>query len=63
MPLSEFTEENMKKSLEISMPATLNLYGFSMERKEININEIHKFLTEKFNYWIDDIEHEPIFEV
>ncbi|MBA7514088.1 hypothetical protein ES705_06112 [subsurface metagenome] len=63
VPLSEFTEENMNKSLEISMPATLNIYGFSMERKKINIYEIHKFLTEKFNYWIDDTEHEPIFDI
>ena len=63
VPISEFTEENMKRALEISMPATLGIYGFSMERKKMNIDEMRQFLSEKFNYWVDDVDHEPIFDI
>ncbi len=63
VPLDEFTEENMKKSLELSMPASLNVYGFTLKAKKIKIDEIKQFLAEKFNYWVDDVDHEPIFDI
>ncbi len=62
VPLSEFTEHNMTKSLEQSMSATLGTYGFSLEGKSLEIEEIKRFLSEKFNYWKDDVEHENIFD-
>lgn len=63
VPLDEINEENMKSSLKISMLSTLQGYGFSLEGRKINPEEISKFLTEKFNYWEDDVDHEPIFDI
>lgn len=62
IPLSEFTEKNMTISLEQSMLATLKIYGFSLKGKLLEIDEIKRFLSEKFNYWEDDVEHENIFD-
>ena len=63
VPLSEFTLEQMKISLESSMPATLKIYGFSLKGKKVNRDEMKIFLAEKFNYWNDDIDHEYIFDL
>lgn len=62
IPLGEFTKENMIRSLDQSMLSTLAIYGFSMKNKRLDINEVKKFLSEKFNYWNDDVVHEPIFD-
>ncbi len=62
VPLNEFTEQNMTKSIEQSMPATLRTYGFSLEGNSLEIEEMKRFLSEKFNYWNDDVEHENIFD-
>ena len=50
-------------ALEQSMLATLRLYGFSLEGKSINSDDLKLFLAEKFNYWEDDVEHEAIFNL
>ncbi len=63
VPLEEFTEEKMEIALEFSMLATLKLFGFSLEGKSINGDELKSFLAEKFNYWNDDVEHNPIFDL
>lgn len=61
VPLTEFTEKNLKLNLESSMMATMTSLGFSLKGKPIKIDEVSKFLGEKFNYWNDDVPHEDIF--
>jgi len=63
IPLEEINEVNMKRSLQVSMLATLKGFGFSLEGKLIKPEEISNFLAEKFNYWDDDVDHEPIFDI
>ncbi len=63
VPLDQINEENMKNNLKMSMLGTLKGYGFSLEGKIINPEKISKFLAEKFNYWEDDVDHEPIFDI
>lgn len=63
VPLDQINEENMKNNLKLSMLSTLKGYGFSLEGKMIDPEEISKFLAEKFNYWKDDVDHEPVFDM
>ncbi len=63
IPMSVITEKNIANGLELSMPATLNALGFNIPRNtRIEKNILLKML-EKFNYWEDDVEHEPIFDL
>ena len=63
IPVEIINEENMKFNLQVSMLATLKGFGFSLEQKMVKPEEISDFLAEKFNYWEDDVEHDPIFDV
>jgi hypothetical protein len=63
IPLEEINEVNMKRNLQVSMLATLKGFGFSLEGKLVKPEEISDFLAEKFNYWEDDVDHEPIFDI
>ena len=63
VPIEEINEANMKMYLQVSMLGTLKGFGFSLEGKALKPEEIADFLAEKFNYWEDDIDHEPIFDI
>ena len=63
IPIEEISEANMKMYLQVSMLGTLKGYGFSLERKVVKPEEIADFLGEKFNYWEDDVDHDPIFDI
>ncbi len=63
IPIEEISEANMKMYLQVSMLGTLKGYGFSLERKVVKPEEIADFLAEKFNYWEDDVDHDPIFDI
>lgn len=63
IPIEIINEENMKVNLQISMLATLKGFGFSLEQKMVKPEEISDFLADKFNYWEDDVDHDPIFDV
>lgn len=63
IPLNEFTEENLKTGLESSMLATIYALGLSIpQNTAIKKEKIYDILN-KFNYWEDDVEHEPIFDL
>ena len=62
-PLNEFTEENIRIALELSMLATIRAIGFDLPKNTaISKDKLRKIL-DGFNYWEDDVEHEPIFEI
>lgn len=63
IPINEITEQNLKLNLEASMPATLGIFGFSLKGKTLKREDMAQFLAEKFNYWEDDVVHEPIFDI
>ena len=62
VPLNEFTEENLKFGLESSMLATIYALGLSIpQNTAVKKEKIYEILN-KFNYWEDDVKHEPIFD-
>ena len=63
VPLNEFTEKNLKFGLETSMHATIYALGFSLPKNTaIKKEKIYEILN-KFNYWEDDVDHEPLFDL
>jgi len=63
IPIEEINEANMKTNLQVSMLSTLKVLGFSLEKKMVKPEKIADFLADKFNYWEDDVDHEPIFDI
>lgn len=63
VPLNEFTEENLKVGLESSMLATICALGLSLPKNIAIKKEKISEILNKFNYWEDDIEHEPLFDL
>lgn len=61
--LDEFTEKNLKVGLESSMPATISALGLNLPKNTAISKEKIRTILDKFNYWIDDADHQPIFDL
>ena len=57
VPISEFTEENLRLMLWTSMQSTLKNLGFELHQVTPNFEAIGDFLGERYKYWTDDIDH------
>lgn len=57
VPLSLFSKENLKFHLNSSMLSTLKGMGFDIHQPTPDFNAISDFLSQRYNYWTDDIEH------
>ena len=57
IPLSEFSVEKLRFHLSLSYVSTLNGYGLTTNQQTPNLSAIGDFLGQRYNYWIDDIEH------
>ncbi|MGB7923312.1 MAG: hypothetical protein WCF57_08710 [Pyrinomonadaceae bacterium] len=61
VPLSEFTEENLVRQHRTNMTSTLKLLGLDCHQRTPDLEAIEHFLKVRYNYFIDDIEHEEPF--
>ena len=61
VPMSEYTEESMRRSLKLSQVATLRTLRLECHQQTPDFEAIDDFLRERFNYWTDDVEHEDPF--
>lgn len=61
IPISEFSEEKLRFSLRNSMIATLKIWGLELRQMTPDFEAIDQFLGNRYNYWVDDVEHEKIF--
>ncbi len=62
IPINVIIELNIKSGLELSMLATLSALGFSIPQNIRFEKKKMLKLLEKFNYWEDDVKHEPFFD-
>jgi hypothetical protein len=57
VPISEFSVENLRFHLHISMQSTLKNLGFELHQRTPDLEAISNFLGERYRYWKDDIYH------
>jgi hypothetical protein len=59
--LNQFSWENLQRSMNISAVGTLRLHGLLIHQDTPDFEAIKDFLSHRYNYWKDDIEHPDIF--
>jgi hypothetical protein len=57
IPLEEFSTENLRRQLRVSMLATVRTYNLELPHSTPDFAAIGDFLSERYGYWTDDIEH------
>jgi hypothetical protein len=63
VPISEFAEENIQRSLKVNMLSTIKFLGLECHQVTPNFDGIEHFLRHRCNYWDDDIEHDDPFDI
>jgi hypothetical protein len=61
IPISEFSEKNLRFALNVSMVATISNLGLEVRQRTPDLDAIDHFLRNRYNYWTDDIDHENPF--
>lgn len=61
VPVSRFTEENLRHQLRINMLSALKNSGLECRQKHPDFPAIDHFLGSRYAYWTYDIEHEAIW--
>lgn len=61
VPSDQFTEEKIEFMISLNLASSLKIYGFEIRRSTPNFNSLRKFLTKKYNYFAEDVEHEKWF--
>lgn len=61
VPISEFTEEKMISHQRFNMLSTLKVLGLECQQETPDLIAIDHFLSVRYRYWEDDIEHEDPF--
>ncbi|MEH3139558.1 MAG: hypothetical protein PGN37_05115 [Mycobacterium kyogaense] len=62
IPLEEFAVEEMRFHLSNAARATAQNWGLEVRRNPIAPSALLDVLGSRFNYWSDDVQHEPVFE-
>lgn len=60
VPFEEFSEENLRRHLNMGTVMALGSYGLQIHQGTPDFEAIKDFLGCRYNYWIDDIEHEDV---
>ena len=58
-PLELFTVARLKRALIMTQLSTLKALGFECPQRTPNFEGVDRFL-QRFNYWIDDVEHSKL---
>lgn len=58
IPISVFSEDNLRMALKTSMMSTLKGLGLEDHQITPDFDAISDFLGKRYNYWTDDIEHD-----
>src|SRR6266568_3637808 len=61
VPLSEYTEENLRLQMTIYMSAFAETYGLELHQTTPDFSALEDFLKHRYNFWSDDIDHNDPF--
>jgi hypothetical protein len=62
VPLEEFSEDNLKRSLYMSMLSTLKIIGLDYKIPILVEAPLVEFLDKRFCYFSDDVPHKDFFD-
>jgi hypothetical protein len=60
VPLSEYSEDNLRNALTMTKISTLLVMGLECHQRTPDLPAIDEFLSRRCNYWIDDVEHDDL---
>jgi hypothetical protein len=60
-PKELFSETDIRNAMNRFMASSLKGYGFELHQVTPNFETISHFLSQRCNFWSDDIEHEDPF--
>jgi hypothetical protein len=63
VPLSEYTEENLRFHMRIYMSAFAETYGLELHQATPNFSALEDFLVHRYHFWSDDVDHDDPFIV
>ncbi len=65
VPLEEYSEENLRKCLPFYLLTVIKTFGMTndleLHQRTPDLPGIEDFLTNRYNFWSDDVEHEDPF--
>ena len=61
VPLEEYNEDNLRKLLPVYLLSFAKTYGLETHQRTPNFSAIDDFLSHRYNFWTDDIEHDDPF--
>jgi hypothetical protein len=61
VPSTLFTEDKMREQVRWNMLSTIKLRGLVCHQRNPDMDAVDHFLKHRYNYWTDDVEHEPLF--
>jgi hypothetical protein len=59
--LELFTAENLRFHLSVAAAAALHRFDLELHVGNIDPDDLFLMLGARFNYWTDDVPHDPIF--
>ncbi len=62
-PINFYSENNIIQQHNNNMISTLSILGLECRQMTPDFDAINEFLTYRFNYWADDIDHENLLKV
>jgi hypothetical protein len=60
VPLSEYSKDNLRNALTMTMISTLSGMGLECQQRTPDLLAIEEFLSRRCNYWVDDVGHEDL---
>jgi hypothetical protein len=63
VPLEEFSEDKLRQTMPVYMVTCLNTYNLEIHQLTPDFGGVEDFLSHRYNFWTDDVEHEDLFTV
>jgi hypothetical protein len=63
VPLEQYREERLRQQIPIYMASFARTYGLELHQLTPDFSAIEDFLTHRYSFWTDDIDHDDPFKI
>ena len=60
--LAEYSEDTLRQQMRVYMVSCTKTYGLEIHQSPLDMTGIEGFLAHRYNFWIDDADHENPFK-